>query len=514
MSELDEIIGAIKTGNIETGRTRLMNYLRLHPGDAVAWLWLAEVIDDPAKEQDCRDHALRIKPDIDLDQISQFATGKLPSDMPTVDEILDGPVAELPGGPKGTDVAQSSPPPEMPTVDEILDAPAAELPSGPKGKGATASLPPPRKQPPPIPTQRAGQSCRWKSAVMFTLLAGLACTAITCAVAAGLWLQRGFQPCADLDVAFGRPSGCQYVVETEEWVDSLAFSPDNQYLATGGAKNTVFIRRASDGQVVRSMPMPGQKIGQVTGLAFSPAGNIVAAGGGDTSIRFWQVSDGSLSRSVEKIHNWPLEVAFSPNWKYFVTGSQKQVRLGQVEDGTVLKVYNGHTGDVNAVAYSPDGKTLASGSDDFSVRIWNANESESLHILRGHTDRVRTVAFSPDGTLLASGGEDNEIRLWQVADGQLIRTLRGHGGRTGDGFNLLFTDMTKGVRDLAFSPDGTVLASAGSDGTVRLWRIADGKLLKTLSGHTNVVNKVAFSPDNRLLASGSGDSTIRVWRWR
>ncbi|GBC77118.1 Microbial collagenase [bacterium HR08] len=117
-------------------------------------------------------------------------------------------------------------------------------------------------------------------------------------------------------------------------------------------------------------------------------------------------------------------------------------------------------------------------------------------ILSGHTGSVISVALSPDGKLLASGSDDQTVRLWEVATGNLVRTLSGH---------------TDWVRSVAFSPDGKLLASGSRDRTVRLWEVATGNLVRTLSGHTDSVNSVAFSPDGKLLASGSDDRTIRLW---
>jgi len=115
----------------------------------------------------------------------------------------------------------------------------------------------------------------------------------------------------------------------------------------------------------------------------------------------------------------------------------------------------------------------------------------------GHADSVNSVAFSPDGSLIASGSWDATIKLWRVLDGALVRTLMGHLG---------------GVYSVAFSPDGSLLASGGRDSTVKLWRVSDGALVRVLTGHTNEVYSVTFSPDGSLLASGSGDGTIRLWR--
>jgi WD40 repeat protein len=134
------------------------------------------------------------------------------------------------------------------------------------------------------------------------------------------------------------------------------------------------------------------------------------------------------------------------------------------------------------------------------------SQGQPVRTLSGHTGSVRSVAFSPDGRLLASGscGQrdsrdfciQGEIKLWDVASGREVRSLTGH---------------TNWVYSVAFSPDGRLLASGSADETIKLWEVASGSEVRTLSGHTNTVYSVAFSPDGRLLASGSGDATIKLW---
>ena len=152
------------------------------------------------------------------------------------------------------------------------------------------------------------------------------------------------------------------------------------------------------------------------------------------------------------------------------------------------------------MAFSPDGKTLASGSFDNSVKLWDVSTGKNTATLAEHAEAVYCVAFSPDGKTLASAGGTaslGEIKLWDVAAGKLLADLPGHAKR---------------VIAVAFSPDGAILASAGGENIVRLWDLATRKSIKTLEGHTDGVKCLAFSPDGKTLASGSRNNTIRLWK--
>jgi len=170
-------------------------------------------------------------------------------------------------------------------------------------------------------------------------------------------------------------------------------------------------------------------------------------------------------------------------------------RAISVEDvSRVVPLARWGKGTVNEIAFSPDGRLLAVASS-LGIYLYDAGTLEEVRFIQ--TDAwITSVAFSPDGERLASGSADRTVRLWRVADGALLRTLEGH---------------TYGVWSVAFSPDGELLASGSEDGTVRLWRVADGAPLRTLEGHTAWVWSVAFSPDGELLASGSEDGTVRLW---
>jgi WD40 repeat protein len=201
-------------------------------------------------------------------------------------------------------------------------------------------------------------------------------------------------------------------------------------------------------------------------------------------------------------------VAFSPDGGLLATASaDKTARLWDTATGQPMRTFVGHQSVVDEVAFSPDGTLLATASRDGTARLWDTETGKPVHIFADHEHltrlamalgaaEFRDVTFSPDGTLLATAGRDKTARLWNTASGQPERTLSGHRGS---------------VSGVAFSPDGTMLATASEDKTARLWDTATGQPIRTLSGHRGWVSGVTFSPDGTLLATAHTDNTVLLW---
>lgn len=220
-------------------------------------------------------------------------------------------------------------------------------------------------------------------------------------------------------------------------------------------------------------------------------------------------------RNILRGHDgWVISVALSPNGKYIATGSQDStVRLWSIkgDKGELLHIFKGHRNSVNSVAFSPDGKYIVSGSADFTVKLWLIEGRRLLKTLPLRYT-VNSVSFSPSSDGIITGSSDGTVQLWST-EGERLRIFRGNQGSDCPHVQYI-------VKSVAFSSDGQYIVSGGStvpfknyscdDSMVRLWTV-EGKLLKTFKGHYFGVNSVTFSPNGKYIISGSQDHTLRLW---
>ncbi|MBD2515733.1 serine/threonine protein kinase [Nostoc sp. FACHB-973] len=287
-------------------------------------------------------------------------------------------------------------------------------------------------------------------------------------------------------------------------VNALAFCPEGKILASANDDKNIKLWDLNTKKVIASLSEHRQAVKSV---AFSPDGKILASASDDKTIKLWDINTLKEISTLLGHSHAVKSVTFSPDGQILASGSwDKTVKLWNVNTGDQICTLTGHKLQVNSVAFSPQGQIIASASYDRTIRLWQISSQKEFKncpcytlsgILSGHAWAVLTVAFSPDGKVLATGSDDKTIKLWEVNTGQLISTLSGH---------------SWSVVSVAFTADGKTLISASWDKTVKLWKVSTGEEIVTLSGHTDSVSAIAVSQVARLIASGSKDKTIKLWQ--
>ncbi len=297
------------------------------------------------------------------------------------------------------------------------------------------------------------------------------------------------------------------------WVGGVAFRPDGAQLAAAGTHETLALWNLHSGNLERTLQTPR---GSAFALAYDPAGGRLAFAGSDRSVRVHHIKSGGAPVVIADHVEGIASVAFSHDGKIIATGGgdppeiiqqplgkfteassdERRIRLWDSSSRAPGQTFRGHTGPIHAIVFSRDDKRLISAGADGCVRVWNVKTGEEIFTLKDFTNPLFALALSPDGTTIAAAGADRTIACWDVATGRLIDKLEGH-------INF--------VMGIAFSPDGSRLASAGADQTVRIWDVARGRELLVLRGPQDRVHAVAFSPDGGSLAAASADGSIRLW---
>lgn len=285
-------------------------------------------------------------------------------------------------------------------------------------------------------------------------------------------------------------------------VTSVQFSPDDGLLASGGNDGSVHLWQVSNDETSQTLLEPSDVA--VKSLSFSPDGSRLVAGQEDGAIHIWDVASGERLAFLPS--DLAYSVAFSPDGTRLAIGGKGTLYMWDREPGTrtaLASLATMRVGIIHSVAFNPaDGNYLAIGGEN-GMGIINLHTGQAWMPLEGHSAAVTSVAFSPDGSLLATASDDMSVRLWTEETGQ---------GMLGFQEQAVFQGHTEPVKSVAFHPKGELLASASSDGngngSVLLWNVATGEEQRTIDG----VNVAAFSPGGKLIAVGADDGMIRLRR--
>lgn len=299
----------------------------------------------------------------------------------------------------------------------------------------------------------------------------------------------------------------------EKEVTEVSFSPDGNIIATSSKDGTVKLW-SLDGKQLQNLKGDGAYFWSVNFSSNSPNGQILAAASTDGKIRLWRFNGQKIEKiqTLEGHKGWVWDVSFNPD---------RQVLASADSSGTVkLWQFDGHKfnpepiyqikahdrvkdkdQEIHKINFSPDGKTLATASQDKTVKLWrfDGKQIKLLRTLKGHTDSVWDVSFSPDSRIIATASSDKTARLWSLDGTEITPPLKGH---------------KQGVLSVSFTTYGqdkeTVIATTSGDNTIKLWNL-EGKELITLTGHEGGVWTARFSPDGKILATASRDKTVKLW---
>lgn len=298
------------------------------------------------------------------------------------------------------------------------------------------------------------------------------------------------------------------------WVQSVSISPNGQYVVTASRDKTIKIWDLHAKKEIKSFKE--YKTDVKRNAVFSPKGDYIVSTTGKVvtekkgkkgekkkkeikkwvgEIKFWDAKSGKELKTL-KGHSWTIEdVAFSHNGKYLATASaDKTAIIWDVASGKQLHTLKGHGDAVLAVAFSPNDAKLATASADKTVKVWDVKNGKDLQTLKGAERDMTSVAFSPKGNQIAAGSLDGKVYIWNTS-GKQVRKVEAHNG----------------IWSVAYSPNGKYLAASGYQDTAQVWDAHSGKELFYRNGHKGTVLDVVFTPDNDRMITVGVDQNIQVW---
>jgi WD40 repeat protein len=304
-------------------------------------------------------------------------------------------------------------------------------------------------------------------------------------------------------------------------VTSVSFSNDNHIAV--GCNNSIKILDANNGSEVKNLT-DNKKI---VSAVFSPDGQFIASANGDENFKLWNINNGNFKTQItgDSDNLNVNSLSFSTDGQFVVTCSENggAINVWNVENvlnpslknpyykKLVRSMKNIGDTELNSVVISPNNRFIAAAVTDnglcyeTAVMVWNVDSGMIYHELENIVgERCETVAFSPNGKYIAggisSGREGEEVIIWNVENGELFKILKTNNN-----------DVDNTVLSISFSPDSKFIVTGNSDKTVKLWNVNEGTVIRTLDGHTNIVNSLSFSADGRFITSGSKDKTVRIW---
>ncbi len=293
-------------------------------------------------------------------------------------------------------------------------------------------------------------------------------------------------------------SQAQYGVSAATW------SPDGKRIASSAG--TVQIWDAADGGHVYTHHSFENNYVNSQGIAWSPDGTRIASIE-NIPVEVWRATDGVHVATHQSYLGWMRALAWAPDSKRIVSGSDEQpgsVEVWDAASGRTVLTYRGHVSPVQAAAWSPNGKWIVSSSMGKLVHVWDATNGAPIYIYNGHpVNQVDSVAWSPDSTRIASAGDDGTVHIWDASNGSHTYIYRGH---------FQASDQYHTVTTVAWSPNGKRIASGDWNHTVQIWDAVSGGHVYTYQGHSDYITSVAWSPDGTRIVSASRDRTVQVWQ--